>query len=50
MMGTAGMCTTALSVTLQEHFVAYCGCKDVAKLFMFLLSLYSLGGLQECEE
>jgi hypothetical protein len=30
------------SLTVQEHFIVYCRCKDVIKVFMFLLSVYSL--------
>jgi hypothetical protein len=29
-------------VTVQEHFIAYCRCRETVKLFRFLLSLYSL--------
>jgi hypothetical protein len=31
-----------LFVTLQEHFIAYCKCREVVKLFRFLLSPYSV--------
>jgi hypothetical protein len=38
-------------VTVQKHFIAYCKCKEAAKLFRFLLSPYSLiGDLQQCAE
>jgi hypothetical protein len=33
-----------LSVTVQEHFIAYCRCREAVKLFRFLLSPYSLIG------
>jgi hypothetical protein len=31
-------------VTVQEHFIAYCRCRETVKLFRFLLSPYSLIG------
>jgi hypothetical protein len=31
-------------VTVQERFIAYCRCTKVLKLFMLLLSPYSLNG------
>jgi hypothetical protein len=37
------MCTE-LFVTVQEHFIAYCKCREAVKLFRFLLSPYSLIG------
>jgi hypothetical protein len=38
------MCRTALFVTVQEHSIAYCRCREAIKLFRFLLSPYSLIG------
>jgi hypothetical protein len=38
------MYRTAPFVTVQEHFIAYCGCREAVKLFRFLLSPYSLIG------
>jgi hypothetical protein len=38
----ATMSITAIFVTAQEYFVAYCRCREVAKLFMLLLSPYGL--------
>jgi hypothetical protein len=32
-------------VTVQEHFIAYCRCREAVKLFWFLLSQYSLMGI-----
>jgi hypothetical protein len=40
----AALCRTVLLVTVQEHFIAYCRCREAVKLFWFLLSLYSLSG------
>jgi hypothetical protein len=31
-------------VTVQEHSIAYCRCREAVKLFRFLLSPYSLIG------
>jgi hypothetical protein len=36
------VCRTALFVTVQEHFIAHCRCREVVKLFVFVLSPYSL--------
>jgi hypothetical protein len=39
-------------LTLQEHFIAYCRCREAVNLFRFLLSPYSLIGtcdsVQKC--
>jgi hypothetical protein len=35
---------TNFFVTVQEHFIAYCRCREAAKLYRFLLSPYSLMG------
>jgi hypothetical protein len=37
------VCRTALFVTVQEHFIAYCMCREAVKLFRFLLSAYKVG-------
>jgi hypothetical protein len=36
------VCRTALFMTVQEHYIAYCRCREAVKLFRFLLSPYSL--------
>jgi hypothetical protein len=36
------VCRTALFVTVQEHFIAYCRRREAVKLFRFLLPPYSL--------
>jgi hypothetical protein len=50
--GLATVCRTALVVTVQEHCIAYCSCREAVKLFRFLLSPYSLvetcNGVQNC--
>jgi hypothetical protein len=38
------VCRTALVVTVQEHFIAYCRCRDAVELLRLLLSPYSLVG------
>jgi hypothetical protein len=38
------MCRTALFVTVQEHFIVYCRCREAVKLFRFLLSPCRLTG------
>jgi hypothetical protein len=52
--GPATVCRTALSVTVQEHSIAYCRCREAVELFRFLLSPYSLVGscnsVQNCRE
>jgi hypothetical protein len=39
-------------VAVKERFIAYCSCSEVAKLFTFLMSPYSLTGtsnnMQNC--
>jgi hypothetical protein len=46
------MCKTALFVAVQEYSAVYVPRKEAVKLFMFLLSPYSLTGtcqnVQEC--
>jgi hypothetical protein len=37
-------------VTVQEHVIAYCKCREAVKLFRFLLSLYILIGTCNSEE
>jgi hypothetical protein len=32
-------------VTVQENFIAYCRCREVIKLYRFLLSPYNLIGI-----
>jgi hypothetical protein len=38
------MYRTASFVTVQEHFIPYCRCREAVKLFRFLLPPYSLIG------
>jgi hypothetical protein len=49
---TAGEIFHDFFVSVQEHFIAYCRCREAVKLFRFLLSPYSLIGtctsLQNC--
>jgi hypothetical protein len=33
------VCRTELFVTVQEHAIAYCSCREAVKLFRFLLSV-----------
>jgi hypothetical protein len=46
------MCRTSLFMTVDEHFVACSKCKEIVKLFRFLLSPYNLIGtwkhMQNC--
>jgi hypothetical protein len=35
---------TNVLVNIQEHFTAFCGCREIVKQFKFLLSPYSLIG------
>jgi hypothetical protein len=42
--GPLTVCRTALFVTVQEHCIAYCRCREAVKLFRFLLTPYSLTG------
>jgi hypothetical protein len=42
------VCRTALFVTVQEHFIACCRCREVVKLFRVLLSPCSLAAIYKC--
>jgi hypothetical protein len=33
------VCRTAFLVSVQEHFIAYCRCREAVKLFRFLLDV-----------